>query len=234
MSELADLAAEQGARALHGCDAALIQGGAVRGKAEYAKGAFTFGDLMREFAFECEMAVVELPGRVLAASRATRATARAPSRASCTPTTARGRGRRPVTLDAPSPARRSSPRSSTRSRSTNSFGGMNPIAPLDRLRAQSRFEVPEPSAASREEPRARDVREGGVAPRRRRDQRAGGDAAGAAGEGEGGARQRTAASASSTRRQRKISAAELTAAVKAIDEDDDPDNDVPVDLVAHA
>ena len=57
-----------------GCDAALIQGGAVRGKAEYAKGKFTFGDLMKEFAFECEMAVVQLPGRVLAASfRATRA-----------------------------------------------------------------------------------------------------------------------------------------------------------------
>ena len=50
--------------AVHGCDAALIQGGAVRGKAEYAKGKFTFGDLMREFAFECEMAVVQLPGRV--------------------------------------------------------------------------------------------------------------------------------------------------------------------------
>ena len=30
----------------------------------------------------------------------------------------------------------------------------------------------------------------------------------------------------------KISAAELTAVVKAIDEDDDPDNDVPVELVA--
>jgi len=37
----------------------------VRGKSDYAAGRFTYEDLMREFAFDTEMAVVELPGAVL-------------------------------------------------------------------------------------------------------------------------------------------------------------------------
>ena len=120
MSELATFLLSKVRAALHGCDAALIQGGAVRGKAEYAKGKFTFGDLMKEFAFECRDGGRPAAGRVLAASfRATRA----------------GEGAKPGFLHAddgarsrttPRPrsrtsrVRRSSPTSSTRSRSTSS------------------------------------------------------------------------------------------------------------------
>lgn len=52
-----------------GVELVLLQGGAFRGKAEYAAGqAFTLGDLYAEFGFDTQQAIIELPGDVLAAS----------------------------------------------------------------------------------------------------------------------------------------------------------------------
>ena len=236
MSELATFLLSKVRAALHGCDAALIQGGAVRGKAEYAKGKFTFGDLMKEFAFECEMAVVQLPGRVLAASfRATRA----------------GEGAKPGFLHADDGARFADDDAAALTHLAGAplepdklytvaiyqflLGGMNPIAPLIEYVRASGLEVPE---LERCLPAKNLVLETCVKEAWRRVVGAigaadGGAGAGAAGEGEGGGTPRHR----SFRKldadgSGKISAAELTAVVKAIDEDDDPDNDVPVELVA--
>lgn len=66
--ELASMLLLMVKKALKGVEVALLQGGAVRGKAKYKPGPFTYGDLMKEFAFDLEMAVIELPGRVIAES----------------------------------------------------------------------------------------------------------------------------------------------------------------------
>lgn len=56
-----------------GVELVVLQAGAVRGKADYQAAPFTLGDLFSELAFECELALVPLPGRVLAESvRSTR------------------------------------------------------------------------------------------------------------------------------------------------------------------
>merc|ERR1719359_1402856 len=45
----------------------LLQGGNVRGMTpEYQPGNFTYGDLMKEFAFDTQMAIVKLPGKIVA------------------------------------------------------------------------------------------------------------------------------------------------------------------------
>jgi len=45
----------------------VLQGGNVRGGTpEYKPGPFTYGDLMKEFAFDTQMAIVDLPGNVVA------------------------------------------------------------------------------------------------------------------------------------------------------------------------
>lgn len=49
-----------------GVEVVLTQGGNVRGKADYEPGEFTLGNLFAEFYFPMEMAVVELPGQVIA------------------------------------------------------------------------------------------------------------------------------------------------------------------------
>ncbi|EOD34543.1 hypothetical protein EMIHUDRAFT_228520 [Emiliania huxleyi CCMP1516] len=51
-----------------GVELVVLQAGAVRGKADYQAAPFTLGDLFSELAFECELALVPLPGRVLAES----------------------------------------------------------------------------------------------------------------------------------------------------------------------
>jgi len=51
-----------------GADICILQGGCVRGKADYAPGSFTYGDLMNELPFETEICVVRLPGSVIAQS----------------------------------------------------------------------------------------------------------------------------------------------------------------------
>ena len=49
-------------------DICLLQGGAVRGRSDYAPGPFTYGDLMNELAFQTEIATIQLPGHVIAES----------------------------------------------------------------------------------------------------------------------------------------------------------------------
>jgi len=49
-------------------DICLLQGGAVRGRADYRPGPFTYGDLVNELAFPTEMATIHLPGHVIAES----------------------------------------------------------------------------------------------------------------------------------------------------------------------
>mmetsp|Transcript_82891 Transcript_82891/g.173556 ORF Transcript_82891/g.173556 Transcript_82891/m.173556 type:complete len:586 (-) Transcript_82891:11-1768(-) len=51
--------------AMPGVDIVLIQGGGVRGNSTYQPGPFTYGDLMKEFAFDTQIAIVDLPGDVL-------------------------------------------------------------------------------------------------------------------------------------------------------------------------
>merc|ERR1711988_1170403 len=57
-----------------GVEWVVLQGGNVRGgTAEYSPGPFTYGDLMKEFAFDTQLAIVKLPGEIIEASiRATR------------------------------------------------------------------------------------------------------------------------------------------------------------------
>jgi len=52
-------------RGMEGVDLVMLQGGGVRGAWDYQPGPFTYGDLMREFAFETPMAIVELPGHLI-------------------------------------------------------------------------------------------------------------------------------------------------------------------------
>jgi len=50
-------------------DLVFLQGGNVRGMTpEYKAGPFTYGDLMKEFAFDTHQAIVQLPGEVIEAS----------------------------------------------------------------------------------------------------------------------------------------------------------------------
>lgn len=49
-------------------DVVALQGGAVRANKRYQPGPFTWGDLVRELAFDTEMAIIRLPGRVIADS----------------------------------------------------------------------------------------------------------------------------------------------------------------------
>eukprot|EP00930_Biecheleria_cincta_P075283 TRINITY_DN62451_c0_g1_i1.p1 TRINITY_DN62451_c0_g1~~TRINITY_DN62451_c0_g1_i1.p1 ORF type:complete len:599 (+),score=95.32 TRINITY_DN62451_c0_g1_i1:74-1798(+) len=51
-----------------GVELVFLQGGNVRGQCTYEPGPFTYGDLMREFAFDTHMAIVDLPGHVIADS----------------------------------------------------------------------------------------------------------------------------------------------------------------------
>ena len=67
-SKMASFLLQKVKLALHGVDCAMVQGGSVRGKADYVAGRFTYEDLMRELAFGTEMAVVELPGSVIEAA----------------------------------------------------------------------------------------------------------------------------------------------------------------------
>jgi 2',3'-cyclic-nucleotide 2'-phosphodiesterase (5'-nucleotidase family) len=56
-------------RKQQGVDCAIIQAGAIRGKADYeSSAAFQLGDLYSEFAFETPIGVVDVPGWVLAES----------------------------------------------------------------------------------------------------------------------------------------------------------------------
>lgn len=66
--ELASILLTKVKKALDGVEIVLIQGGAVRGKNSYEPGPFTYGGLMKEFAFGMEMAVIELPGAIIAES----------------------------------------------------------------------------------------------------------------------------------------------------------------------
>ena len=52
-------------RSLKHVDICLLQGGCVRGRADYGAGPFTYGDLMQEMPFETEIATVTLPGWVI-------------------------------------------------------------------------------------------------------------------------------------------------------------------------
>jgi len=53
----------------HAAEVAIVQGGGIRADKEYAKDhEFTVGDLFAEFAFDLNMAVIDLPGHVLADS----------------------------------------------------------------------------------------------------------------------------------------------------------------------
>eukprot|EP00927_Polykrikos_kofoidii_P076574 TRINITY_DN73646_c0_g1_i1.p1 TRINITY_DN73646_c0_g1~~TRINITY_DN73646_c0_g1_i1.p1 ORF type:complete len:614 (+),score=95.94 TRINITY_DN73646_c0_g1_i1:99-1940(+) len=67
-SELASQLLLQVKKALPGVDIVLLQGGAVRGKAKYEAGPFTYGGLMKEIAFGTEMAIIKLPGKIIAES----------------------------------------------------------------------------------------------------------------------------------------------------------------------
>ena len=52
-----------------GVEVAMIQGGAVRASKDYRNGhAFTIGDLFNEFAFDCDQAVIQLPGHIISES----------------------------------------------------------------------------------------------------------------------------------------------------------------------
>jgi 2',3'-cyclic-nucleotide 2'-phosphodiesterase (5'-nucleotidase family) len=46
----------------------LLQGGGIRGGADYEAGPFTIGDLYKEFGFETPQAVIQLPGHIIAES----------------------------------------------------------------------------------------------------------------------------------------------------------------------
>jgi len=51
-----------------GVELVLLQGGGVRGGADYEAGPFTMGDLYKEFGFETAMAIIPLPGKIIAES----------------------------------------------------------------------------------------------------------------------------------------------------------------------
>ena len=51
-----------------GVELVLVQGGAIRGGADYEPGPFTLGQLYAEFGFETQQAIIELPGRIIAES----------------------------------------------------------------------------------------------------------------------------------------------------------------------
>lgn len=55
-------------RSVPNADLCILQGGAVRGGADYPAGPFTYGDLVNEMPFETEICVVQLPGHVIAES----------------------------------------------------------------------------------------------------------------------------------------------------------------------
>jgi len=48
-----------------GVDLVMLQGGGVRGSSKYQPGPFTYGDLMKEFAFETQIGCAMLPGEVI-------------------------------------------------------------------------------------------------------------------------------------------------------------------------
>ena len=53
-------------KSLQDVDLVMLQGGAVRGKQNYDRGAsFTYGDLLSELPFDTEMALIKVPGYVL-------------------------------------------------------------------------------------------------------------------------------------------------------------------------
>ncbi len=53
-------------RSLQNIDIVMLQGGCVRGKRDYEQStSFTYGDLMEELPFETEIALIQLPGKVL-------------------------------------------------------------------------------------------------------------------------------------------------------------------------
>jgi len=49
-----------------GVELMLLQGGGVRGTTDYEPGPFTMGDLYKEFGFDTHVAVIELPGKIIA------------------------------------------------------------------------------------------------------------------------------------------------------------------------
>lgn len=68
-SEVASLLLSLVKRGLPGVEVAMIQGGAIRASKNYPNGhAFTIGDLFNEFAFDCNQAVIELPGHIISQS----------------------------------------------------------------------------------------------------------------------------------------------------------------------
>ena len=53
-------------KSLNNVDIVMLQGGCVRGKRDYEKGAgFTYGDLLEELPFDTEIALIHVPGYVL-------------------------------------------------------------------------------------------------------------------------------------------------------------------------
>ncbi|EGJ31636.1 MULTISPECIES: EF-hand domain-containing protein [Moorena] len=53
-------------KSLNNVDLVMLQGGCVRGKRDYEKGAgFTYGDLLEELPFDTEIALIQVPGYVL-------------------------------------------------------------------------------------------------------------------------------------------------------------------------
>ena len=46
-------------------DICMVMAGCVRGRADYPAGAFTYGNLMAEFPYDTEIAVIKLPGNVI-------------------------------------------------------------------------------------------------------------------------------------------------------------------------
>jgi 2',3'-cyclic-nucleotide 2'-phosphodiesterase (5'-nucleotidase family) len=52
-------------RSMPGVEMIFLQGGNVRGAHDYEPGAFTYADLMREFAFSTDMAIIQLPGEII-------------------------------------------------------------------------------------------------------------------------------------------------------------------------
>ena len=51
-----------------GVEICMLQGGAIRAKKDYSAGPFTMGDLFKEFAYDCNQAVVPIRGDIIAAS----------------------------------------------------------------------------------------------------------------------------------------------------------------------
>lgn len=55
-------------QATEGVELVLLQGGAVRAKADYEPGPLLMGDLFKEIAFECHQAIIDVPGHIIAES----------------------------------------------------------------------------------------------------------------------------------------------------------------------